>query len=279
MTEFRAGCVQLCTGRDPRSSLDEAERLIRAAAADGCVYVQTPEQTACMEMNRVALMAIISAQESDMHLKRMQALARELDIWLHVGSMAFRVTASDGSGDKAANRSVLIGPDGAIAATYDKIHMFDVDLANGESYRESASFEAGQTAVVADLPWGCLGFSICYDLRFPHLYRALSQKRANLLAIPSAFTKKTGEAHWHVLMRARAIENGAFVFAAAQGGMHENGRKTYGHSLIVDPWGTILAEAGDAPCFIAADIDMAKVSEARASVPSLRHDQAFEFIG
>ena len=274
-SSFRAACVQLRSGRERDANLDEAERLIRDAARDGAVYIQTPEQTATMEMNRKALMTVIGAEADDPGVRRMQALAEELKVWLHIGSMSFAVQSGDGT--KAANRSLLIAPSGEIAARYDKIHMFDVDLENGESYRESASFQAGGRAVAAALPWGTLGLTICYDLRFPYLYRALAQKKgADILAIPSAFTKRTGEAHWHVLLRARAIEHGAFVIAAAQGGSHENGRKTYGHSLIIDPWGRILAEADDEPCFIAADIDMSLVAESRRSVPSLKHDKVFE---
>nr|WP_319514349.1 carbon-nitrogen hydrolase family protein [uncultured Cohaesibacter sp.] len=275
MTSFRAACVQLRSGRDPAHNLDEAERLIREARRDGAEYIQTPEQTATMEMNRKAMMAVLSSEEDDEGLKRMQALAEELDIWLHIGSMSFLVKTCDEV--KAANRSLLISPAGRIAARYDKVHMFDVDLENGESYRESASFVPGEKAVNAILPWGTLGLTICYDLRFPYLYRALcNQKGASILAIPAAFTKRTGQAHWEVLMRARAIENGAFVIAAAQGGKHENGRKTYGHSIIVDPWGTVLAEAQDEPCFIAADIDMTRVDVCRKAIPSLQHDRAFE---
>lgn len=275
MTSFRAACVQLRSGRDPEHNLDDAERLIREARRDGAEYIQTPEQTATMEMNRKAMMAVLSSEDDDEGLKRMQALAEELDIWLHIGSMSFLVKTCDDV--KAVNRSLLISPAGRIAARYDKIHMFDVDLENGESYRESASFVPGEKAVSAILPWGTLGVSICYDLRFPYLYRALcNQMSANILAIPAAFTKRTGQAHWQVLMRARAIENGAFVIAAAQGGKHENGRKTYGHSIIVDPWGTVLAEAQDEPCFIAADIDMTRVDACRKAIPSLQHDRAFE---
>jgi deaminated glutathione amidase len=182
------------------------------------------------------------------------------------------------SADKAANRSFLIDRRGDVVARYDKIHMFDVDLANGESYRESRSYRAGELAVVADLPWGRIGITVCYDLRFPALYRALAEAGASFLSIPAAFTKQTGEAHWHVLMRARAIENGCFVFAAAQGGKHENGRETFGHSLVVDPWGTIVAEAGSEPGVIVADIDVAQVAAARARIPSLRNGRRFEVI-
>lgn len=274
MERFRAACIQLRTGRDIERNLSVVESLVREAAGDGCQYIQTPEQTATMEMNRAALMGKVTFEEDDAGVKRLQALADELSVWLHIGSMSFLVRVGDAL--KAANRSLVIGPDGKIMARYDKIHMFDVDLENGESYRESASFEPGSHAASVTLPWGTLGLSICYDLRFPYLYRALcQQKGARLLAIPAAFTKRTGQAHWQVLMRARAIENGAFVLAAAQGGVHENGRKTYGHSIIVDPWGAILAEADDEPGFIAADLDMRRVEECRRSVPSLTHDRDF----
>jgi predicted amidohydrolase len=180
------------------------------------------------------------------------------------------------SPEKAANRGFVIDPRGDIVARYDKIHMFDVDLANGESYRESNNYRPGELGVVTDLPWGRLGVTICYDLRFPALYRALAEAGATMLAIPSAFTKQTGEAHWHVLMRARAIENGSFVLAAAQGGQHENGRATFGHSLIVDPWGRILAEGGTEPGIIIAEIDPAEVATARSRIPSLQHGRRFE---
>ena len=192
-------------------------------------------------------------------------------IYIHIGSLAIKLSA-----DRAVNRSFLIDPKGEIAARYDKIHMFDVDLADGESYRESRNYRPGESAVLADLPWGRLGLTICYDLRFPALYRALAEAGATMLAIPSAFTKQTGEAHWHVLMRARAIENGCFVFAAAQGGKHENGRETYGHSLIVDPWGRIIAEGGTEPGVVMAEIDPAEVTNARARIPSLQHGRRFE---
>ena len=200
-------------------------------------------------------------------------LARKHKIWLHIGSLAIKV-----SPDRAANRSFLIDPKGEIVARYDKIHMFDVDLADGESYRESRSYRAGDLAILADLPWGRLGLSVCYDLRFPALYRALAEAGASFLAIPSAFTRQTGEAHWNVLMRARAIENGCFVLAAAQGGTHENGRETYGHSIVVDPWGQVLAESEAEPGVLFADIDPAAVAAARARIPSLQHGRRFEVI-
>jgi predicted amidohydrolase len=193
-----------------------------------------------------------------------------LKIHLHIGSLALRATP-----ERAVNRSFLIGPGGDILASYDKIHMFDIDLGNGESYRESANYQPGETAVISDLPWGRIGLTICYDVRFPSLYRALAESGASFLTVPSAFTRKTGEAHWHTLLRARAIETGCFVFAAAQAGLHENKRETFGHSLIVDPWGTVLAEGGVEPGVVLATIDPAKVESARKSIPSLQHGRRF----
>lgn len=276
MVDFRAGCIQLCVGLDVGRNLDVVEDLVRQAASDGCHYIQTPEQTATMEMNRAALMEKISMEQDDEGLTRLRHLADDLGVWLHIGSMAFKSETSDMP--KAVNRSLLLAPDGRVHARYDKIHMFDVDLADGESYRESASFEAGNKAVLASLPCGELGLSICYDLRFPKLYRALCHQGAKMLAVPSAFTARTGKAHWHTLLKARAIENGVFVLAAAQGGHHENGRRTYGHSLIIDPWGDVLAEADEDPCFIAADIDLEQVAKIRAAVPSLSNERAFELV-
>ena len=202
------------------------------------------------------------------------ALAKDLGIWLSVGSLAIKVAA-----DKVANRSFLMGPDGRIHARYDKIHMFDVELPNGETYEESRNYRPGGEAVVADTPFGRLGLTICYDLRFPHLYRALAKAGASYLTVPSAFTQVTGEAHWHVLLRARAIETGCFVFAAAQSGTHENGRKTFGHSLIVGPWGEVLADGGTQTGVVTADIDPARVSEARGRIPALQHDRDFGLPG
>jgi predicted amidohydrolase len=196
-------------------------------------------------------------------LKAFRALARELRIWLHAGSLSVRV-----GNDKVANRTYMIDPHGDVAASYDKIHMFDVDLGNGERYAESATFQSGDRAISVDLPWGRLGLTICYDLRFPHLYRNLAQAGADFLAVPAAFTKVTGEAHWHILLRARAIETGCFVFAPAQTGTHAAGRKTYGHALIINPWGEILADGGTAPGVISARIDPAEVKSARGRVPA-----------
>ncbi len=268
---FRAALVQLRAGRSIAVNLDSAEALIRRAGRGGAAYVQTPENTALMELEPERILAQAQPEDESVPLARLRALARELGIWLHVGSLAIRLDP-----ERVASRSFLITPEGEIAARYDKLHMFDVDLAGGESYRESHYYCPGNTAVLADLPFGRLGLSICYDLRFPALYRALAEAGAEFIAIPSAFTRQTGEAHWHVLVRARAIETGAYVLAATQGGLHENGRLTYGHSLIVSPWGEVLAEAGEEPGVIFADLDLAASEEARARIPALAHGRAFE---
>src|SRR5882757_913590 len=271
---FTAGLVQMRSGLSPQANLDAAVRLIEEAKTGGADYVQTPEMTNILEVKRERLFATITAEENDPSLATFRALARKLGIFLHVGSLAIKLLP-----EKAANRSFLIDRNGDIIARYDKIHMFDVDLAGGESYRESNSYRPGEMAVATDLPWGRLGLTVCYDLRFPALYRALADAGSSFLAIPSAFTRQTGEAHWHVLNRARAIENGAYVLAAAQGGTHENGRETFGHSLVVDPWGRILAEGGTEPGVILAVIDPTEVTAARAKIPSLQHGRRFEVIG
>jgi deaminated glutathione amidase len=228
----------------------------------------TPEITGMFEPKRDLHLAKATDEAANPALAAFRELARETGAWLLVGSLAIKLEAA-----RLANRSFLLAPDGAIAARYDKIHMFDVDLKNGESYRESALYRPGDSTILARLPWGTLGMTVCYDLRFPYLYRALAQAGADFLSIPAAFTVPTGKAHWHVLQRARAIENGCFVFAPAQCGEHAEGRKTYGHSLIVDPWGEVLADAGEAVGFVTAEIEPAKVAEARRMVPSLRHDR------
>jgi predicted amidohydrolase len=269
--KFRAGLVQMCSGRSVDANVEAASELIRQAAAGGADYVQTPEVTTLMELDRERLFSACQPEQGNDALAEFQALARELGIWLHIGSIPILKTAT-----KLANRSYLLSPDGQVAARYDKIHMFDVELANGETYRESENYEGGSEAVVADTPWGGLGLTICYDLRFPYLFRALAHGGARMVSVPAAFTRPTGEAHWHVLLRARAIEAQCFVLAAAQGGKHEHGRSTYGHSLIVSPWGEILAEGGTDPGVIFANIDLNQVAEVRARVPSLRHDRPFE---
>jgi predicted amidohydrolase len=270
---FKAAMIQMRSGLKPSTNIDEAARMIGEAKSAGADYVLTPEMTNILAAKREQLFAAVVEEEADASLATLRELARKLGIYVHIGSLAIKV-----SHDRAANRSFLVDPKGNIVARYDKIHMFDVDLADGESYRESRNYRPGELAVLADLPWGRLGLTVCYDLRFPALYRALAEAGATMLAIPSAFTKQTGEAHWHVLIRTRAIENGSFVFAAAQGGRHENGRDTYGHSLIVDPWGRIIAEGGTEPGVVMAEIDPAQIANARARIPSLQHGRRFEVV-
>src|ERR1700730_12130868 len=272
-SKFRVGLIQMRSGRTPQANTDAAIKLIGEAKSGGADYVLTPEVTNILESSREKLFASIVPEENDPTLATLRDLARTLGIYVHVGSLAVKVTP-----EKAANRSFLIDRKGNVVARYDKIHMFDVDLTGGESYRESRSYRPGEMAVVSDLPWGRLGLTICYDLRFPALYRALAEAGASFLAIPSAFTKQTGEAHWHVLMRARSIENGCFVFAAAQGGRHEHGRETFGHSLVVDPWGKIIAEGGTEPGVIFADIYPEQGSGAGGRIPSLGPGRRFELV-
>jgi deaminated glutathione amidase len=263
-------CVQMTAGPEVGPNLDAAAALIREAAGDGARFIFTPENTSIIEPNRA--LALAKSFNADEHpgLPHFSALAKELGVWLLIGSMPIRVEP-----ERLANRSFLIDDQGRVIAHYDKIHLFDVDLPNGEVYRESERIRPGAQAVLAPTPWGALGLTVCYDLRFPYLYRDLAHAGAAMISIPAAFTVPTGEAHWHVLLRARAIETGAFVFAPAQCGEHAGGRRTYGHSLIVAPWGEILAEGGDRPGTISAEIDFAKVAAARNMIPSLRHDRDY----
>jgi predicted amidohydrolase len=265
--------VQLRSGRNLDANVKDAIALIRDAEAKGAHYVQTPEVTTLMELDRERLMAELTGEDGNTALAAFTEAARDLAIWLHIGSMGIKLPEG-----RIANRSYVIAPDGRIAARYDKIHMFDVDLGKGEAYRESEAYAPGDAAIIADLPWGGLGLTICYDLRFPGLHRALAKGGAKFIASPAAFTRITGEAHWHTLLRARAIETQCFVFAANQGGMHENGRETFGHSLIISPWGEILAEAARDPCVIVADIDLNILEDARRKVPSLTHDRPFDVV-
>ena len=268
---FTAACIQLRSSTDVEENIETVERLVREAVSAGADYVQTPEMTNIVERNRASLGAAIRSEQDDLAVKRFSALAAELGIVLHIGSLALK--AADG---KIANRALLFGRSGRVLARYDKIHLFDVDLPNGESWRESAVYHPGDQAVVVDLPWLKLGVSICYDIRFPHLYRALAHAGAAALTAPAAFTRQTGEAHWHVLQRARAIENGAFVISAAQAGHHADGRDTFGHSIIVSPWGEVLAEGGgEGPEVIVAKIDPAKSLDARQRIPALLNERPF----
>jgi len=268
---IKVAALQMCSGTDLDKNAQAMARLVREAAAAGATYVQTPEMTGALQRDRAALKAMLRDDEHDLIAVTAAKLAAELKIHVHVGSTA--IARDDGM---IANRGLLYGPNGRRICTYDKIHMFDVDLDNGESWRESSAYHPGKTAIVADLPFGKLGFAICYDLRFPSLFRSEAMAGAEILTVPAAFTQQTGEAHWHVLLRARAIENGAFVIAAAQGGTHEDGRQTYGHSLIIDPWGKILAEgpaAGEA--VVMAEIDVEVVRAARMKIPNLKNGRDF----
>jgi len=267
---FRAACVQLRSSDDVAENIRETVKLVREAAARDASFVATPENTTLMAADAAAKLANSYDEAHDPALPVFAALARELNIWLSIGSLAIKV-----SDTKTANRSYLFAPDGGIAARYSKIHLFDVELASGEVYRESNTVAGGGEAVVADTEWGKIGLTVCYDMRFPELYRRLARAGAFLFTVPSSFTVPTGTAHWHVLLRARAIENGAFVLAPAQGGTHANGRKTYGHSLIVSPWGEVLAEAGTDPGVIVAEIDPDLSRQAREKVPNLQHERIF----
>lgn len=271
MAIFKAAAIQMRSGTSPERNAADLEKFVREAVAMGATYVQTPEMTGALVRDEEARKAAFTSEERDVVVATASRLAAELGLYIHIGSTA--ILRADG---KLANRALLFGPDGGHIASYDKIHMFDVDLDRGESWRESSAYEPGTQAVVADLPIGKLGFAICYDLRFPQLFRAEALAGAEILTVPAAFTRQTGEAHWHTLLRARAIENGAWVIAAAQGGVHEDGRETFGHSLIVDPWGRIVAEAGHAePGVIVAEIDTAQSAAARRKVPNLKNAREF----
>ena len=274
---FTAACIQHTAGPDPEPNLRIVTELVRRARDAGADLIMTAEASNLIESGRRRRDKARTEGE-DPFLAGMRELARELGVWLLLGSLVIDPAGEPGAApgeERLANRSFLLDATGAIVARYDKIHMFDIDLANGESYRESNAYRPGGQTAVAETPWGRLGMSVCYDVRFPHLYRALAQAGADFLTVPSVFTVPTGRAHWHVLLRARAIENGCFVFAPAQWGEHAGGRKSYGHSLIVDPWGEVLADGGEAPGIVTAKIDPAKIVEARRSVPSLTHDRGF----
>ena len=270
MSKFRAACVQLRSGDDVAGNIRDAEHWIRAAAKDGAQFIATPENTTLMAPDGGAKLAHSYDESHDPALPIFSGLAKDLRVWLLIGSLAIKV-----SDTKTANRSFLFSPDGHISERYSKVHLFDVDLPSGEKYRESNTVAGGTEARLADTPWGKIGLSICYDIRFPRLYRKLAKRGAFAFTAPSAFTETTRKAHWHVLLRARAIENGAFMIAPAQGGLHANGRRTYGHSLIVGPWGEVLAEGGTEPGIFAAEIDPRLSVGARTKVPSLEHDREF----
>jgi predicted amidohydrolase len=275
---FTASCIQFTSARDYEPNIRVVSDLVRRARDGGADFVLTPENTGLTEP--IGKLRREKARNEANHpvLAALRDVARETGVWLLIGSLAVDLSHEPGAAEgerRLANRSYLVNPHGAVVARYDKIHMFDVDLEGGESYRESNAFRPGHQTVLAETPWGVLGMTVCYDLRFPHLYRALAQAGADFLAIPSAFTVPTGKAHWHVLMRARAIETGCFVFAPAQWGEHAEGRKTYGHSLIVGPWGEVLADAGEGVGIVSARIEPAAIAKARRMVPSLQHDRPF----
>ncbi len=268
---MRVACIQGCAGDDMAANLDVVERAVREAAAGGATFITTPENVALMAEDRDSLFAQTPTEEAHPAVARFAQLAADTKSWLLAGSIAVR---SDD--DRLSNRSFLFGPDGRIVATYDKIHMFDVELPGGESYRESKNYRPGGRAVVSELPHARLGMTICYDIRFPHLYRSLAAAEVDIITVPSAFTKVTGKAHWHILLRARAIETGAFVVAPAQVGRHPAKRETYGHSLVVTPWGDVIMDAGRGTGVFFADLDLSAVSRARASVPAWRAAPEFK---
>lgn len=273
---FKAGCIQMTAGPELQGNIAQASQLIRQAAGQGADFVLTPENTSFMIPGRRNILANALPEEGHPALEAFSALARELGIWLLLGSLTIdprtREEASKDPPERVANRSFLMTPEGMIAARYDKIHMFDVDIPDGQTYRESRTFRPGEDAVTAELPWGKLGMTVCYDVRFAGLYRQLARAGAEFISVPAAFTRFTGQAHWHVLLRARAIETGCFILAPAQCGTHAEERQTYGHALIVAPWGEVLADAGEDPGVVVAEIDPARVSEARSMVPSLNYD-------
>jgi predicted amidohydrolase len=268
---LRVGLIQMRTPASQAAALDAAAPLVREAAAKGAQLIATPEATNILQRDKARLFEAMAPQQTDACVVGLAALAAELGVWLLIGSALVR--RDDGL---CANRAMLVAPDGSVTATYDKLHMFDVDLPTGERIRESASYTPGERAVVAEAAGAVLGLSICYDLRFPKLYNALAHAGAEVMAIPAAFTRPTGAAHWEVLMRARAIETGSFVIAPAQGGVHEDGRATWGHSIVVAPWGEVLAQADhDEPCALVADLDLAEVKKARAAIPALANERRF----
>jgi predicted amidohydrolase len=267
---FRVACLQMQTGNDLAANLETVKSMAREAARNGARFVLTPEYTLMMDGSGRVMRERALEIDGKPVLPDLQALAADLSIWLLIGSLTLKTT-----GERIANRSHLIAADGRIVATYDKIHMFDVTLPDGKVIRESSAYSAGEHAVTAETPWGTIGLSVCYDLRFPQLYRTLAKSGARYLAIPSSFQRSTGKVHWHTLVKARAIENACFVFAPAMCGEHPGKRSTYGHSLIVDPWGEILADGGETPGIVYGDVDPVRVDRVRQMLPSLEHDRDF----
>lgn len=274
MSSFRAACIQITSKTKVEDNLKMAVELIREAAADGATFIGTPEVTNMLEPHKAAAREKAQLQEDDVTLANFRQLADELDTWILAGSLVIK----NPDDDRLANRSFLIRPDGAIAAQYDKIHMFDVELDTGETHKESRAYAPGDKAVLAETPWGQIGLSVCYDVRFAHLYQALAQAGAGIFTVPAAFTHTTGLAHWEILLRARAIENGAYIIAPAQCGQNSEKRRTFGHSMIINPWGEILAELAEEPGFIAADIDTNEIARRRQQIPNLRNNSDFTLV-
>lgn len=267
---MRAGLIQMCSGREPARNLADAESMIREAAAKGASFIATPETTNIMDEDAARVLATVRSEAEDETARRFAGLAAELGVHLMAGSLALK-----GNDGKLVNRCLLFAPDGSIAARYDKIHLFDVQLGGAETYRESDRYSGGERAVLARLPQATLGLTICYDVRFPALHRTLAMAGAEILTVPAAFTRLTGEAHWHVLLRARAIETGAFVLAPAQAGRHETGRETYGHTLAINPWGRVIAELPQGPGVLMVELDLAEVAAARGRIPALQNGREF----
>jgi deaminated glutathione amidase len=267
---FRVACLQMQSGNDLDANFATLRTMTREAAAGGASFVMSPEYALMMDGSGRTMRERALPPDGGPVLTELCAMSRELNIWTLVGSLTLRI-----DDERMVNRSYLIDATGGIVASYDKIHMFDCTLPDGKVIRESSAYRPGECAVVADTPWGKLGMTVCYDLRFPHLYRALAQAGAHCLTIPSSFQRQTGKVHWHTLVKARAIENACFVFAPAMCGEHPGGRSTYGHTLIVDPWGEVLADGGEAPGIVYADIDPARVQKVRAMIPSLQHDRPY----
>jgi predicted amidohydrolase len=267
----RVACLQLSSGNDLAANVVSVSALVREAAGHGAQFVLTPEYAFLLDGRGRVMREGALPSDGGVVLAQMQELARELGVWLLLGSLTVRTDE-----ERIANRSVLVASDGTVAATYDKIHMFDVTLPDGKVIRESSAYRPGDRAIVANTPWGRLGLTVCYDLRFPGLFRALAQAGAAFISVPSSFQRQTGPAHWHALLRARAIENECYILAPAMCGDHPGDRRTYGHSLIVDPWGEIVADGGEAPGIVYGDIEPGRVAKVRAMIPSLEHDRAFQ---
>lgn len=267
---FRIACLQINTGNDLAANLATLGDMVAEAARGGARFVLTPEYSLMMDGSGRVMRERALPEDGGEPLAQLRALAREQQVWLLLGSLTLKT-----GDERIANRSLLIADDGRVVATYDKIHMFDVTLPDGKVIRESSSYRPGERAVVAPTPWGSLGMTICYDLRFPHLFRALAQQGAQFIAVPSSFQRQTGKVHWHTLLKARAIENACYIFAPAMCGEHAGNRQTYGHALIVDPWGEVLADGGEAPGIVYAGIDPARVAKIRSMMPSLEHDRPY----